>query len=929
MKGKLSTFLSKLLFLVLIISSHTLAQNGAVSGIVTDDKTGDYLPSANVIVLDTKLGAATDLQGAFRIANVPPGNYTLQFKYIGYEDHSTNVTVEAGKTLTVKIRLIPSQVILGDIIVSGLRQGQAKAISVQKEAENIKNVVSREQMETFPDANAAEVLQRIPGVYIQRSGGDGRYVMIRGTEPRLSSVTVNGEALASTRNQERYSQLDIVGSNQMSFLEVIKAITPDMDANAIGGSVNIITKSAFDYPGTNLKLVAGSGYAQLDEMPLYQGNLNYSTRLGIENNIGISFTANYDRKTRGADNMEFTWDEKTDANKNKIPFALAELNLMDYNNIKDRYGLGGGLEYRFDDENKIFANVMWNKFDDNQDRGRIRLRVDQGTYLDPSGTLISKSKIARENKWRLEELLQTAYNLGGENHWGFLKMNYNFSYSRGEENHLPDITSTWDFNYKPNLMLDLAELRYPKWTITNTDIPQGAESDFKNYKINSFDYRNTVAFSTEKVARLDLEHPYSFFEFPAKLRGGFKYHETIKDRNDDRWGYNSLINPALTMADFASDIQNNNFMGNHYVFGPQVNYKTVLDFLEANRSDNTKLKESFNWYDSEGQSYKASEKVMAYYLMTDVKLGNFSVLAGLRHEFTGTDYTGTSLSFDNSGNFSSYTYVSEKRNYNNFFPMVHVSYELTDMTKLRAAYTTSIARPNFFDLAPMFFIEPKSSRFRHGNPDLLPTESQNIDVMAEHYFRGIGLASGSFFYKSLKGIIFESRKIAASGAYVGYEERTPVNGGDATLYGFELNWQQELTFLPGFLSGFAAYLNYTHTWADAQLLDRSGYLPGQSGDIGNISLAYEKYAFKARVSYAYQGKFLLAVGKNEAFDVFNASHGQVDLSVSYNFWKNFELFGEMVNLNNAQQYEYLGTEDRPYLQELYSWWSRFGLKWNL
>ena len=345
MKQKKTTlFFAAITLLMLCLSSVTFAQGtGIISGRVTDSQSGDYLPGANVMLQGTTIGGATDREGHYRIVNIPAGTYTMVARYMGYEEHSEEVTVTAGRNTLIDVQLDVSYVQMEDVVVSGLRQGQVKALAVQKEAGNIKNVVSREQMENFPDVNTAEVLQRLPGVHIDRSQGDGRYVLIRGTDPRLSTVTVNGEALASTRNEERYSQLDIVGSNQMNFIEVVKALTPDMDANAIGGTVNILTKSAFDYPGRHLDLTIGTGYSDLDGAVNWQGKFNYSDKFGADNKFGFSITANYDRKNRGADNIEYEWDNEEDVNDNEIPFALSDFTMFDYQLVKERYGVGGGL----------------------------------------------------------------------------------------------------------------------------------------------------------------------------------------------------------------------------------------------------------------------------------------------------------------------------------------------------------------------------------------------------------------------------------------------------------------------------------------------------------------------------------------------------------------------------------------------------------
>jgi TonB-dependent receptor len=185
------------------------------------------------------------------------------------------------------------------------------------------------------------------------------------------------------------------------------------------------------------------------------------------------------------------------------------------------------------------------------------------------------------------------------------------------------------------------------------------------------------------------------------------------------------------------------------------------------------------------------------------------------------------------------------------------------------------------------------------------------------------------FYKDLKDIIFERTDDLDEGPWAGFEIEHAVNGGEATLYGFELNWQQELTFLPGLLSGFGLYANYTHTWADAELTDRSGFLPGQAGDAGNIAISYESGPLNARLSYAYQSEFIEEVGKDKDHDEYSDDHGQLDFTGTYKVTNNLSLYVDLVNLTNEPKYDYMGIYDRPISISYYSWATRIGLKYSL
>ncbi|MFC1784460.1 TonB-dependent receptor [Candidatus Neomarinimicrobiota bacterium] len=913
--------------LIIIILSMMIplnAQTGNFSGRVVDVQSGEYLPGANVMLEGTNYGGTTDREGIFWVNNVPSGDYTLLVRYIGYADNRSDISITSGTISTPDIQMSASYVEMEDVVVEGVRQGQMKALSMQRESNKIENVVSRELMEQFPDANTAEVLQRLPGVYIDRAQGAGRYVMIRGTEPRLSTITVNGEALSSSRNEQRYSQLDVVGSNQMSFVEVVKAITPDMSANSIGGAVNLITRSAFDYPGRKLKLTLGSGYTNHDGQPIYQGQFNYSNRFGKNQNMGITLTANYDRKNSSHDNMEYEYDEVEDVNDNVIPFAISNIFMHDVEHTKDIFGYGGGFEYRPSDDHRFFVNIMWNKLSDDMHRHRVRIRVDKGDYLNPEGTLTKKSRMVRESSWRIEDLLQSHYTFGGEHRFGINTLDYTFGYSDAGEEHLPSIQTDWAFDEKVDLALDLTDPAYPTWEYTNID-PE-LVNDGSLWETDAVDYRNEVANENNMVGGFNFEMPRNLFGLPSKIKVGAKYTKATKDRNNDRYDYEWDGDDDATLDQFESDRTRDDFMNDNYEMPPGLDFDGIQDWVENNKDD---FDIELDYSDSEGATYKIDESVMAYYAMLSLNLRKSTLVGGFRHEITQNDLEGTELIYDDNGDFSSFKSVNLERKYNKIFPMAHLIYDLTANTKLRLAFTTTMSRPDYYHLAPKNEIDYSRERIRAGNPDLKPTTATNIDLMAEHYLSGIGTVSASMFYKDLKDIIFERTDDLDEGAFAGFEIERAVNGGKATLFGFELNWQQELTFLPGFLSGFGLFMNYTHTWADAELTDRSGYLPGQAGDAGNLALSYERGPFNARLSYAYQSKYIEEVGKDKDHDEYSNDHWQLDFTGTYRATKNLSVYVDMVNITNQPKYDYMGIYDRPISISYYSWAARIGIKYSL
>ncbi len=910
---------------VLVAMSVQADESGIVSGKVYDDNSKEFLPGANVMLKGTSYGAVTNREGRYVIANVPAGTYTLSVTYIGYETFSTEVTVAAGASVKQDVALKVSYVDIGQVVVTGIRQGQVKALSQQRTSATIQNVVAQEQMERFPDENTADVLKRISGVYIQYSSGEGRFALIRGTDPRLNIITVNGEKLATNRTEERYPQLDIIGSSQLASVEVTKALTPDMDGDAIGGSINLVTRSAFDYPGRRIDITAGSGYANLDAKPIGQGKIHYSNVFGNNRKLGLTFTANWDQKQRGAHNTEPRWADKEDINKNKIPFALSEVTLMDYNSTFTRYGVGGGLEYRLSDNHQWNLRGLYSLFRDDTWRGRNRLRVDRGKYLSPDGWLTQDSRIVRDHTWRIEYLYQQNYSFGGLHKFGTATLDYTAAYSFANEEHPDQYLSEWDFDKKVNLALDLSLPEAPKWTFAN--IADSLQYDPTLYTLSQFDYRNTTASNTITTGAANFKMPYHLLGNPAEFKIGIKATRSKKDRDEDRWRYKWTGKRKIKLNELVSSEEETDFFNGEYkVFGPVPDKDKVADFLKAYKNDSMSVE--LRYWDSEGQNYVANEGVYAYYAMTTVNIGKFMFLGGWRHEFTQNDYDGTQLFFNDKGAFSSMERVKEKRDYNNILPMAHLRYRLTPMTNLRFAYTHAISRPNYWDYAPYFFVDPSGKKIDSGNPDLKPTTSKNVDLMFEHYFSGVGVASGGLFYKKLDDIIYVETSKVSGGTWDGFTKEQAINGGSANLYGFELNWQQELSFLPGFLSGFGIYTNYTHTWSDAEMLGREGVLPGQAGDVGNVSLSYEKYGFSARLSASYRDKFIVAVGQDKPRDEWMDKHLQVDFSATYNILPWMQAYFDAINLTNEPSYKYLGERARPLVVEYFSWWLKGGLKFR-
>jgi len=713
---------------------------GKITGHVVDSKSKDNLPGANIILKGTNLGAASDRVGAFRIDHIAPGAYELVCSYMGYETFSTQVNVSEGGTVKVDVELSASYIEMEAIVVQGERQGQVKALSQQRMATTIKNVVAEEQMLRFPDLNTAEVLQRVPAVSIERDQGEGRDVLVRGTEARLNSMTINGERLPSPDGGERHVPMDIISAEELSSIEVTKALTPDMDGDAIGGSVNLVTKSAFDYQGRYFNITAGGGYGDLMSRPLYQAGLTYANRFGENQNIGLTISGSFYQSNRGSQNNEMEWGSVDDASGAEIPWALQNMELRHYDVKRDRYGITTSLDYKLNDNNLMFLRGMFNKRTDLERRNRLRIRPEKGEYN--SATDISEAAIDRELKDRTE--IQSLYNIagGGKHDFSKFSLDYTLSYSYADEEKPDLLESTFELDEDADMILNLSDTDMPKFSVPNLD--SGYELDASHYKLDGIAYSETKTTDHDFTAAFNVKYPYQLSGYNSDLKLGAKLRIKSKKQDDHVWEYGWEGDDDILMSQFQGDELTTDFLEGNYILGNEIDPDKMRDFFEANKDVDGALEGEVNRGDTDAANYTGNENLYAYYGMTTVNMDRLMILAGLRHELLKLDYTGNDVQINEDGDYESTTELKQDKWMQHLLPMLHLRYQLTPATNLRSAFTRTLARPNYYDLVPYKFVLREDEEMTMGNPELEPTTSYNFDVLGEHYFQGIGIISGGF-----------------------------------------------------------------------------------------------------------------------------------------------------------------------------------------
>ena len=868
----------------ILTTSASAQSTGALVGKVLNEK-GDPLVGVEIVLAG--ITSKSDEQGRFRIPGAPTGSHTVVASYLSALADAREVTIEAGKTTEIELRLRRFSEVID--IRAPMFEGQASALSQQKAASNITNVVSADQIGRFPDPNAAEATQRVPAVTLQRDQGEGRYILVRGTEARLNSTTVDGERIPSPEADGRDIALDVIPADLLQAIEVSKALMPDMDGDAIGGSVNLVTKRA---PETRrIAATIAAGYNEITEDGITNGNFVWGERFGPGKSAGLLVAASYYDTDRGSDNFEPEYDDGD----------LDTLGLRDYVINRKRTGMNVSFDYRVSDQTSLFARALWNDYEDTEIR---RAMVNA----------VSDEEISREIKDRLQESTINSLTFGGERQFSTnSSLDFRMAFNRSKEETPGEYESAFiqeDVEFDPNVSADEID---PDNIQANP-----LNQDYNEFFLDEISVNSKVAEESDIVAALNFAQAYYRGEgFNGTWKFGLKARFKEKDQDNDLLVFEPDDDFPLT--DVLSDFQSQTaFMGGRYDIGffadPQA-VRRLFDELDGDKELDP---------EEDLADFNSSEDTQALYGMTDFNLGSrTTIVAGLRVERTKTDYEAKELDFDEDGDFTGTTPVTGGNDYTMLLPMIHWKYKLDPNTNLRAAATRTFARPNFLDLAPYQIIIREDEEIERGNPELEPTRSWNLDFFAERYFQPVGILSGGIFYKKLTDNIFTFRfEEEFDGSEFDVTQKR--NGGDATVLGAEFAFERP------FAAGLSLFFNFTYVDSEADYPDRpAARLQGQAETTGNLALGLERGRFSGRVSLNHNSEYLLEVGEEAEEDLYIDKHLQLDLSMTFRMTNMLSLSLQAMNLTDEPYRVYQDTADRPIQEEYYGWWGTIGLKFNM
>jgi len=942
-----------------LLSFTHLAYAGDVSGKVTGSSSGDFLPGANVMLDGTNYGTSSDRFGNYKIGGVPEGDYTLKVTYVGYADFSDSVTVGSDDVM-VDVSLDVDYVSMEGVNVTGLSQGQAKALSQQKSAGNIKNVVSRDQMEKFPDQNVADVLQRLPGVALESDHGEGRYVQIRGAEASLNTTTINGVKVPSPEDVRKIS-LDIIPSYSLGSVEVTKAITPDMDADAIGGHVNLITKNAFDYDGQFMEAKVAGGHRPLYGKSGSMGAFTYGNQF-MDGNLGLIVSGSYEFNDMKTDNIELEWNDKYETVSDVVDseedetyvvdetdgVIINDMQLKNYSLSRERVGVTTSLDYKLANDSKLYLNFISNTYTDNENRNRLRYRFDKSVDEETPGSGYSNvtstagtanlARIARELKSRSSISKINSFSLGGDHALGKLGLDWAFTKSYAEELRDPSVNA--EFIVKDiNMAYEFTDNNHPQITsFTDEDGAAFDQHDLSKYELDAIELEGNyipnkkspngnLVSGEDQVIAFNMSMPLSIGGGNGEVKLGAKLSR--KDKKSDKsgaevWEWDG--DDDLIMQGFNMDIEGEDYMDGNYVHTNGLDVKKIRDHMSANLGSYAILP---MYEDAILETWDATEDITAFYGMADMRFGKVNFIGGARMEKTSSTYNSWAGAVedaeDNEGTIDEslaayFTAQKVTKEYTNVLPMAHVRYEVNDQALVRAAYTETIARADFAALVP--FIATDGDDAEAGNPELESAHSQNIDIMLEYYPAGLGVFSFGYFSKSIDNYIYTStlQDVSIRGGFKVYDEVSmPVNGENATLSGWEMNFVKNLDFLPGPLSNLSLYFNYTSTDSEADYggnREKSTF-PGQAPSTGNLSFAYETSKLTARFSQSIADQYLVEVGGDKDEDIYYDPANRLDLSLSYNLNNKITLFADMLNITNVPHVYFMGDASKPVEKEVY------------
>ena len=961
--GKLRALAATLALLV-TCSTPLLAADpgGTIIGNVSSADTRNMLQGATVQVPQLNRRAVTDNTGRFVLRDLPAGPVTLVIGYTGFADETRTVEVRPNAPLTLSVELQTSSIMRMDAFtVSSEREGNALALTEQRNAANVKNVVAMDAFGDIAFANVGDIAAKLPGVLaMPDEEGNTASVSIRGMATGLTRLTVDGMPLASvgSRSPHMTSQTGALYEQ----LELIKGQLPDRSADSIGGMINLKTRSALtmkEKRRVDYSVSARWAPEFLEqtkarlEHPIHPIiKLGYQEVFSVgrgERNLGMALNLYYSENATSRNSYTYDY-QNTTATPAYVFSFIAETTQQ------NRRVLSGNLalDYRLSDVSKFFLRAQWTQNDEpGFDRALVTLSATQSVATtdangQPTGTgvilpdftgsrtatrALNGSTVTLETRHHSFHIRTPAINLGGEHEFDRWKFEYNVSHSGNESigmhgNKNPDarggmismqaIGVGWELTYANPERPYIRQLAGP-------DI-----FDINSYRNATISPRWTETDKTASVLNADVTYT-PVAPFPLTIKSGVRLGRNTQEVDAAPFraqfiGSNSRLPVGISVPQ-----QFEEETGLRFPFlNPQLAYKQVLNDPSLWTMDEYYRVQQYYMLKNQVQ-----EDTSAAYVMARAQpLSRLSVITGVRGEKTEVESSAygrrqtlaTAAEIPDPAQRAAHDYsnpLSNQGSYTRWFPSVHLSYDVTPNIKAMGSWSTSYGRPDFSLLAPGLTVNDTSETVTINNPGVGPQYSKNIDLAIQYYLRPAGILSVGYFHKDISDYIatFNAGTIEAGpsngygGDYAGYDLITRRNIGFAKVEGWEAEYRQQFTMLPGWLKGLDASVAYTLLKAEG---DYGGASVMSSNQIANFiprsynaSLGYTHRAFSVRALMSYQSNFLTAFSTNVARRQYKMSRTIWDLQTSYRWKRGVTFFVNVNNLTNEPEILYRHIASQP------------------
>ncbi len=955
--------MKKNLLFALIISCFTLFNNdilaqssGVVYGTVVEES-GSTLPGATIFIKGTTIGTTTDPYGKYILTDVPAGQDTLVYSYVGYESKTIVLGITGGEEIQKDVILKPMQIGLSEVVISGQLLGQQKAINQQLNSDALVNVVSENKIQELPDANAAEAIGRISGVAIQRNAGEGQKIMLRGLSPKFTAITINGSKMPSNSTTDRSVDLSMISPELLAGIEVYKSPTSDMDGDAVGGTVNLIIKKAVDRTIGAIRLDGGyNSFA--NSFKNYRGTANFSKRF-FNKKLGLIVQGNMEQIDRSNNLLGTSFTTEGDELYYK-DFRLSDI-------VETRKRMGGSINL---DYNIKSGNISFYTFYSKTKRDIY----SQSERYSPR----EYNDVRYYNKETNIDLDILSFAFRGDHNIGKLMLDWNLSTSiTNNDNPINAEMVFRDINAYANTSItdnnfdewiseankDYSESRLRESSAATNKVNEKYYSGFLNlkypFKIN--DKISGFFKGGGKYSVLDRTNEYDFNYEPKYYLGGPILSDAVaRYPNQVFYTTNGLLATKSFFTDYTP--VNSSVFDNDYPFNLNFNRGYTHDWYNAQKD--------YYYHDrrKDVKDYTAYETIGAAYLMAKINLGKkLTLIAGVRMEHSdnkyGGRYSALSGSYGETGNVKDTTTYQK---YTDYLPNFHLVYKPVSWIMIKAAAVKTIARPNFNYVSPSTLIDINRNTILAGNPNLKHMETWNYDLNVSLFNTKFGLLSIGGFYKDAKNIFYivqdyflASDSIAEALGFPGRKNfylTTYNNSPEAQVYGFEVDLQTNLKMLPSPFNGivlnanfsrlFSKSTKYWYTTVDTTYRDpvtgiivtesyvvpkqRSITIPGQVPFILNLSVGYDYKGFSGRISGMFQGSYLKIPGTQEIQDVYSWKFWRWDASFSQKINKHLKVFLNFTNLNNQREEAYINKNvNNPYRIQEYGMIIFLGLKAEL